>query len=391
MTQAQNIAAVPDGAVLAGPLLDWYGRHRRDLPWRVPPGQRPDPYLVWLSEIMLQQTTVAAGRAPFLRFAARFPSVQELAAASRAEVLHAWQGLGYYARAHNLHRCAQMVVAHHGGRFPSSAAELHRLPGIGPYTAAAIAAIAFGEAATPVDANVERVVARLRAIEEPLPKARRRIAAEAAALTPADRPGDYVQAVMDLGALVCTPRAPDCPRCPWADACLAHARGLTTTLPRKAPKAEKPIRRGVAFWVVRADRHVLLRRRPERGLLGGMMEVPSTLWQETAPAEDEAARHAPLVAAWRRRAGLVRHGFTHFLLELTVWETEVPAGTPLPTGETGKSEAGEYEWASLDRLDAYALPTTMRKVVHHATASLPLSEPIFPAVSASSTCHPSAT
>lgn len=379
MTRAQDRAAEPEGRLLAGRLLDWYARHRRDLPWRASPGQRPDPYRVWLSEIMLQQTTVAAGRAPFLRFIARFPTVQDLAAASRADVLHAWQGLGYYARAHNLHRCAQIIVAEHGGRFPASAVELRRLPGIGPYTAAAIAAIAFGEAATPVDANVERVVARLRAIEMPLPQARRQIAAAAAALTPADRPGDYVQAVMDLGALVCTPRAPACPRCPWAESCLAHARGLAAELPRKAPKTAKPIRRGIAFWVVRADGQVLLRRRPERGLLGGMMEVPSTPWQEAAPAEGEAVRHAPLAATWRRREGLVRHGFTHFLLELALWETEVPAGTPLPA-----EASGDCEWAPLDRLDAYALPTVMRKVVAHATAVLPLTEPIPPATSANS-------
>ena len=253
-------------------LLDWYDRHRRILPWRAARGATADPYHVWLSEIMLQQTTVVTVGPYFQDFIARWPSVMDLAAASLDDVLHAWQGLGYYARARNLHKCAQVVAADLGGKFPEDEADLRALPGIGAYTAAAIAAIAFARPATVVDGNVERVIARLRRVETPLPPAKPELTRLAAELTPARRPGDYAQAIMDLGATVCMPRNPACDRCPWHADCAARAAGVADELPRKLPKKERPTRRGVAFWTVRRDGSVLLRRRPESGLLGGMME-----------------------------------------------------------------------------------------------------------------------
>jgi A/G-specific adenine glycosylase len=354
-------------SVQADLLLDWYDRHRRVLPWRAQAGARPDPYHVWLSEIMLQQTTVAAVAPYFRAFLHRWPRIADLAAAPRDDVLHAWQGLGYYARARNLHACAQAVAADHGGCFPDNAAALRRLPGIGAYTGAAIAAIAFGEQVLALEANGERVFARLFGIETPLPAAKPEIAAAAEGLVPAGRPGDFAQAVMDLGATVCTVRRPSCPRCPWRDACAAAARGIAESLPRKAPKRDKPLRRGVAFWLRRGDGAVLLRRRPDKGLLGGMMEVPSTPWREAPWPTAEALSHAPLPASWQPRLGLVRHGFTHFDLELAVLAARV--------ANDGAAAAGE--WAPLDRLGDHALPTCMRKVVAHALdEGLPLAAPI---------------
>ena len=347
---------VAELAGLPGRLLDWYDRHRRDLPWRARPGERPDPYRVWLSEIMLQQTTVATVGAYFGRFMARWPDVPALAAASLDEVLHLWQGLGYYARARNLHACVRAVVERHGGRFPDTEAELRALPGIGDYTAAAVAAIAFGRAATPVDGNIERVVARLFAHAEPLPGAKPALRQLAATLTPAERAGDYAQAVMDLGATVCTPRKPRCILCPWREACRGRMQGIAESLPARRAKAEKPLRRGVAFWAVRPDGAVLLRRRPEKGLLGGMMEVPSTLWREASWGEAEARAAAPVPAKWRALPGVVRHSFTHFHLELAVLAGEVRAGF----------SKGGGKWVKLDELAAEALPTLMKKVVTHA-------------------------
>ncbi len=335
-------------------LLDWYDRHRRVLPWRAGPGERPDPYHVWLSEIMLQQTTVATVGPYFLSFLARWPTVTALAAAPLDDVLHAWQGLGYYARARNLHKCAGVVAETYGGVFPDSEAELLTLPGVGPYTAAAIAAIAFNRPATPVDGNFERVMARLHAVETPLPAAKPELRALAAALTPAERPGDYAQAVMDLGATICVPRQPLCGRCPWQAACAAHAAGIAAELPAKSPKKARPLRRGVAFWAVRRDGAVLLRRRPEDGLLGGMMEVPSTPWRETVWPAEEALAHAPLAADWRPLAGNVAHGFTHFQLELDVLAVE------------GIESDAAGVWCPVDDLGSQALPTLMKKVVRHA-------------------------
>ena len=345
------------GEDLSGAALDWYDRHRRRLPWRAAPGERPDPYQVWLSEIMLQQTTVATVGPYFAKFVERWPTVADLAAADLDEVLHAWQGLGYYARARNLHKCAREVAAGLGGRFPDTEEELKRLPGIGRYTAAAIAAIAFDRRAVVVDGNVERVMARLFRIETPLPDAKPTFYDLADGLTPDARSGDYAQAVMDLGATVCVPRRPKCILCPWVAACAG--RDIAETLPRKRPKGEKPTRRGVAFWLVRPDGAVLLRRRPERGLLGGMMEVPSSEWREgPAPDIESVLRESPLDAtAAMALPGLVRHTFTHFHLELAVASARVDAGNPT-----------DCVWCLPDAFGDHALPTVMKKVVRHAIA-----------------------
>jgi len=337
-------------------LLAWYDRHRRVLPWRAPPGERPDPYCVWLSEVMLQQTTVPAVMGYFARFLERWPDVRALAAAPLDDVLHAWQGLGYYARARNLHACARAVVERHCGVFPASEAALRELPGIGDYTAAAIAAIAFDRRAAAVDGNVERVMARVYAVETPLPEAKPELRRLAAALAPTQRAGDYAQAVMDLGATLCTPRKPKCVLCPWRDACRARERGIAEDLPRRRAAAEKPLRRGVAFWATRADGAVLLRRRPEKGLLGGMMEVPSTPWRSAEWGEAEAKAEAPVRARWRRLPDPVRHTFTHFHLELTVLTGAVRAGV---------TDGGL--WVPADRLQDYALPSVMKKVIAYAS------------------------
>jgi A/G-specific adenine glycosylase len=347
--------AVPDSATIAPNLLRWYDRHRRALPWRAKPREAPDPYRVWLSEIMLQQTTVATVGAYFDRFVARFPSVAALAAASLDDVLHAWQGLGYYARARNLHACARAVMTLHGGAFPDDVEGLRALPGIGAYTAPAIAAIAFDRKAAAVDGNVERVVARLFAVEAPLPGAKPELRRLAETLVPDRRAGDFAQALMDLGATVCTPRAPKCILCPVQAFCRGRALGLAGSLPRRRQRTARPTRRGVAFWAVRPDGSVLLRRRPEHGLLGGMIEVPSTEWREAAISEAAARKEAPVRASWVRLPGTVRHTFTHFHLELAVLAGET---------EAGAKSAGS--WVPLDRLSEQALPTVMRKVVNHA-------------------------
>jgi len=346
--------SIPDPARLAGQLLAWYDRHRRVLPWRAPRGAAPDPYRVWLSEIMLQQTTVAVVGPYFRRFVARWPDLGSLARASLDEVLHAWQGLGYYARARNLHACAQAVAAR-GGRFPADEAGLRELPGIGAYTAAAVAAIAFGARTAAVDGNVERVMARLYAVRTRLPEAKPRLRDLAAALVPAARSGDYAQAAMDLGATVCTPVKPKCGLCPWRAACRAHALGIAEILPRRAPKKAKPQRHGVAFWAVNAKGAVLLRRRPEKGLLGGMMEVPSTAWRATPWSEAEAKRAAPFRARWRRVPGAVRHGFTHFDLELEILAARV----------NGRRAPGL--WVAPGRIKDQALPSLMKKVIAAAS------------------------
>jgi A/G-specific adenine glycosylase len=339
-------------------LLAWYGRARRDLPWRAPPGGRADPYRVWLSEIMLQQTTVATVIPYFHRFTARWPDIAALAAAGLDEVLTEWQGLGYYARARNLHECARTVAAGHGGAFPNAEDALRRLPGIGPYTAAAVAAIAFGRKATPVDGNIERVMARLFAFGEPLPRAKRTLAGHARALTPARRAGDFAQALMDLGATVCTPRNPDCGVCPIAADCAARAEGNPETYPVKAARRVRPTRRGVVFWLTGPGGKVLLRRRPERGLLGGMMEFPSTPWDETAPTPRDARRAAPVRASWRALPGEVAHTFTHFHLKLAVWSAALD-GVPPPRGT----------WCAPSRFHELALPTVMKKVAKHVLAA----------------------
>ena len=306
----------------ASALLDWYDRAGRSLPWRLDPaaraaGARPDPYRVWLSEIMLQQTRVAAAIPYYERFVARWPTVGALASAPVEEVLRSWAGLGYYARARNLHACARDVAGRHGGVFPRSEEELRKLPGVGPYTAAAIAAIAFDIPAAAVDGNVERVMARLHAVREPLAAAKRRLRALAESSTPRERAGDYAQALMDLGATVCVPRAPRCGACPWAQWCEGRRTGLAPALPTRARKAPRPVRRGVAYLLTRADGSLLLERRPSSGLLGGMLGLPGTAWTVGGPSGDEARESEPAAARWRP-AGEVEHAFTHFALLLEV-------------------------------------------------------------------------
>ena len=364
-TSASPIFSRRDLARLAAGLLAWYDRHRRALPWRAKAGEHPDPYRVWLSEIMLQQTTVKTVAPYFRSFLARWPTVAALAQAELDEVLHAWQGLGYYARARNLHRCAQIVARRYRGRFPRSEEALKKLPGIGPYTAAAIAAIAFGRKATVVDGNIERVLARLFAVREPLPGAKEKLHRLAHALTPALRPGDHAQAMMDLGAVVCTPQRPRCTLCPWQASCVARKEGIAAALPKRAPKPKRPLRRGIVFWLVRGGRDVLVRKRPAKGLLGGLMELPSTGWAEVLPTPAEAECQAPLEARWRALPGIVRHVFTHFELELTVLAGSVGETTE---GPDGVNEGETHRWCRLDRLSDLALPTLMKKVVTHALA-----------------------
>ncbi|WP_208995832.1 A/G-specific adenine glycosylase [Pannonibacter tanglangensis] len=341
-------------------LLAWYDRHARDLPWRVPPHERkvgvvPDPYRVWLSEIMLQQTTVAAVKDYFTAFTAKWPKVEMLAEADADDVMKAWAGLGYYSRARNLKACAETVARDHGGRFPDTEEGLRALPGIGPYTAAAIAAIAFDQPAAVVDGNVERVMSRLRLIETPLPVAKPEIRAAMGELTPQERPGDFAQAVMDLGATICTPKRPACALCPWMEPCAARAAGVAETLPRKAAKTAKPTRTGAAFVLRRAgDGAVALRKRPPKGLLGGMAEVPGSEWAVDFDVAS-AVMQAPVAANWHKRSGSVGHTFTHFHLEVTVFTAELAAGD-LPEG---------WWWSTLDALEGEALPTVMRKVIAH--------------------------
>jgi A/G-specific adenine glycosylase len=329
------------------------------MPWRAIPGEAPDPYRVWLSEIMLQQTTVTAVVPYFERFLARFPTVQTLANTDETEVMAAWAGLGYYARARNLHACAKAVAAA-GGAFPNTIESLRALPGIGPYTAHAIAAIAFGQPVIPVDGNVERVTARLFAIETPLPAAKPALATAAATLNHAQgaqsRASDYAQALFDLGATICSPR-PTCALCPWTKHCRAHAQGIAETLPRRAAKSVRPVRHGAHFWLTDQHNQVLLRRRPPTGLLGGMTELPGTDWRAKPWPSVEAHTHAPMQAAWRA-AGQVRHVFTHFELHLDVYAARVPAikaeGFLRPT----------------TALAAEALPSLMRKCVSLATKAV---------------------
>lgn len=339
---------------MPGRLLAWYDRHRRVLPWRAGPGETADPYRVWLSEIMLQQTTVATVGPYFLTFLARWPDVAALAAAPLDDVLTAWAGLGYYARARNLHKCAQAVAREHGGRFPETEAGLRELPGIGAYTAAAIAAIAFDRRAVVMDGNVERVVARLHRVENALPAAKPELRALTDALTPEARPGDFAQAMMDLGATICTPRKPRCALCPWRADCAAFKAGDAEDYPRKAAKAERPILHAVAYWMTLPDGRVLLRRRPEQGLLGGMMEIPTNTWRAEPWDAAEARAAAPFAAEWRALPGTIRHIFTHIDLRLS-----------LLAGSLKKTPAGMIA-APLDRLGDYALPSVMRKIVNAA-------------------------
>ena len=358
-----------DGAARPALLLAWYDRHRRKLPWRPPAGERADPYRVWLSEIMLQQTGVKTVGPYFEKFLARWPDVDALGRATLDDVLRMWAGLGYYSRARNLHACAVAVRRDHGGAFPDTEEALRALPGIGPYTAAAIAAIAFGRRTMPVDGNIERVVSRLFAVEEPLPKAKPLIQQLATTLLDAgdgksragdekSRAGDSAQALMDLGASICTPKKPACALCPWTENCAARARGDPEMFPRKAEKREGKLRRGAAFVVLRADHHVLVRTRAPKGLLGGMTEVPTSAWTHDFDARAPLAEAPRLARAkWRRVPGLVTHVFTHFPLELMVHTAHVSAATKSPPG---------MRWVPVAGVGGEALPNVMRKVLAHA-------------------------
>jgi A/G-specific adenine glycosylase len=337
-------------------LQKWFRVHGRVLPWR----SNPLPYAVLVSEFMLQQTTVTAVQPYFQRWMKRFPDVASLAAAPEVDVMKHWEGLGYYSRARNLHACAKAVAVSHGGRFPETEDGLRGLPGIGAYTAAAVAAIAFDRRAVVVDGNVERVITRLFVVDEPLPKAKPAIRALADRLTPETRPGDFAQAMMDLGATLCTPRSPACGLCPWRSPCQARAQGTAETYPRKTAKVTGALRRGAAFVAVRTDGAVLLRTRPPKGLLGGMAEVPTTAWSASHRQMDERDQ-APLAADWRRLPGAVMHVFTHFPLELSVWLARVPAATPAPDG---------HRWTAAAGLAGEALPTVMRKVVERGLLEL---------------------
>ena len=346
------IASPTASDAIPAKLLAWYDRHARELPWRLAPGTnaRPEPYRVWLSEVMLQQTTTAAVAPYFAKFCEKWPSVEALAAAPEEEVMAAWAGLGYYSRARNLISCAQQVAAR--GGFPETEEELRKLPGVGAYTAAAVAAIAFGCRAVVIDANVERVVARLFAIDEPLPGARTAIRAATDTITPQYRPGDFAQAMMDLGATICTPRAPKCLLCPLSADCAARATGDPSRLPVKAPKRARPNREGTAFWIER-EGEVWLVKRPGRGMLGGMRALPDDGW--SARSDGDGA--GPISGAWRA-GGLIRHGFTHFDLEL---------GLAIYAGEAFEElEAGE--WWPISQLPEAGLPTLFAKAARLAVA-----------------------
>ena len=350
----------PDSLKSVGPhaiarrVLAWWDRHRRTLPWRARPGESADPYRVWLSEILLQQTTVQAVIPYFERFTALWPRVEDMAAAPLEDVMRAFAGLGYYSRARNMHTCAK-AVAQRGGAFPENEAALRALPGVGAYTAAAVAAIAFNRPASPVDGNIARIVTRLHAIEAPIAKASREIAAAAAALTPRDRPGDFAQALMDIGATICTPRNPDCPACPMHFACAASATGDPQAYPRKSARKARPSRRGAAFLAQTSDGAILLRTRPPEGLLGSTVELPGTPWSADFVA-DEAMKAAPFPAPWRLAPGIVEQAFTHFLLQLDVYVVRLPENPPALDG---------CYWVDRDELKRVAFSSVMRKAVAH--------------------------
>jgi A/G-specific adenine glycosylase len=363
--KAKSELLQPERTVRPVALLRWYDRHRRRLPWRAPAGVAPDPYRVWLSEIMLQQTTVKAVGPYFEKFVARWPDVTALGGASQDDVLRMWAGLGYYSRARNLHACAVAIAREHGGVFPDTEEGLRRLPGIGPYTAAAIAAIAFDRRTMPVDGNIERVVSRLFAVKDELPQAKpliQQLAATLLADTRAgdekSRAGDSAQALMDLGSSICTPKKPACSLCPLNEDCAARAQGTQEAFPRKAPKKNGRLRRGAAFVVIRGD-ELLVRTRPEKGLLGGMTEVPGSDW--LAGQDDKTARlQAPELkglSRWQRKLGVITHVFTHFPLELVVYTAKAEARTRAPES---------MRWVPIATLADEALPNLMRKVIAHA-------------------------
>ena len=335
------------------PLLAWYDKNARTLPWRAPRGVAPEPYHVWLSEIMLQQTTVTTVKPYFEKFLTLFPNVQALAAAEDDAVMAAWAGLGYYSRARNLLKCARLVAQDHDGQFPDEEAALLKLPGIGPYTAAAIAAIAFNRPAAPVDGNIERVLARLYKLETPLPDVKPQVKEKNQALVPADRPGDFAQAMMDLGATLCTPKRPNCPICPWQKGCAAHAADMQDILPKRAPKKPKPERGGTIYWLENAKGEVLLHRRPDKGLLGGMLCFPSSGWDAPNDSTLPDLLLATLPDGWTPLAGEVVHVFTHFRLTLSVQAQNAPKGFRAPPA---------HIWLHPRDFAGAALPSVMRKV-----------------------------
>ncbi|MBP7252366.1 MAG: A/G-specific adenine glycosylase [Alphaproteobacteria bacterium] len=341
----------PTALPKAAALLRWYDKHGRDLPWRVKGGKRPDPYKVWLAEIMLQQTTVAAVIPYYAKFLQLWPTVTALAAADLGDIRAAWAGLGYYRRASNLHRCAQVIVTDYAGKFPNTVSTLAQLPGIGTYTSAAVTAIAFDQRANVVDGNVERVMARLFRVKKPLREAKGILRDLAAQLLPKARHGDYAQALMDLGATICTPRQPNCPACPWRKACQARNAGIASQLPVPASKVIKPVRRAVAFWLENAKGEVWLRRRPEEGLLGGMIEVPSSPWlDQDMPEINTITQYAPAKARWQRLSLPIRHNFTHFDLYLEI------------VYACGRASGQDGFWSAKKAMKSLALPNVMRKV-----------------------------
>lgn len=344
---------------LVDALLDWYDHNARTLPWRISPEEKvggiaPNPYHVWLSEIMLQQTTVVTVIPYFEKFLVEWPTVEKLAAAELDEVLTEWAGLGYYARARNLHKCAKMITFELGGEFPQQFEELLKLPGVGNYTAAAISSIVYDIPATVIDGNVERVLSRIFNIRTPLPDSRPEIRECAELLTPDHRPGDYAQALMDLGATICTPRTLKCGNCPWENDCDAREVGNASELPMRKNKKAKETRRGYAFWA-EYDGKVWLRRRPENGLLGGMMEVPSDDWAPSNSWENIPTPRIPIIANWDMLPGVVRHTFTHFHLELKVIRLNLEEMINLQEGE----------WCEIEKRDKMALPTVMKKIFAH--------------------------
>ena len=338
---------------IAANLLGWYDVHRRDLPWRAKPQGIADPYHVWLSEIMLQQTTVATVKGYFEKFLTRWPTLQDMAAARQEDILEAWAGLGYYARARNLHKCAQILVAEHSGVFPETAAALKKLPGIGEYTSAAIASIAFGQSVAVVDSNVERIVTRLFQIATQLPKAKKAITLKTAQITPESRAGDFAQAMMDLGSSLCSPKAPDCSRCPLGTACQAFAAGDMEQYPVKPVKKPKPTRRAIAFALLYNDQ-LYLQRRADSGLLGGMLGLPHTPWIELDdfPTTCDSLPHAPTTADWQPVPGIATHTFTHFHLQSAMMKAEIQQKPNMPDGE----------WIRLADVEKAGLPTVFKKI-----------------------------
>jgi A/G-specific adenine glycosylase len=351
-----NVSALASEAkrkAIVSRTLGWWMSHRRALAWRAPPGEKPDPYKVWLSEILLQQTTALAATPYYQAFIAKWPRVEDLAAAPTETVIGAFAGLGYYSRVRNLHACAK-EISRRGGQFPSEEAELRELPGVGVYTAAAIAAIAFGRPAAPVDGNIARVIARLLALEPPIPEIRSQIALAARLLAPSTRAGDFAQALMDIGATICRPRNPDCGACPLAQDCAARRTGAPEAYPRRAAAKIKPHREGAVFFARRSDNSFLARRRPPRGLLASTVELPGTPWTVDRP-DYGVTTAAPVVASWRRLPGKVKQAFTHFALELTVYAAEFDGGAP-----------DRHFWVKREAVRETGFSNVMRKAVEHA-------------------------